>query len=366
MEKPLIPILFLESSLDVGGQELRMLDTVRRLDRARFQPFIGARAKSRLWRDHRAGVDMRCFSMRNAVDFVGLAQITRFMLRARIQVVVTYSGKDAWLGLMAARLTGARVARMKNLALFKRPWSYNRVDQVIVPSQFMRDFLAQRGVREDRMTVIPPGVDFADFAGLENHRAATRAEFAVQDGEILLAYAAYFRQPKGHRTLLAAMARIRDLPIKLLLIGDGQDAYADALRAQAKQLDKNVILAGARPKAELPKLLAGADGFVFPSLNESFGRAVLEALARGLPVIANDLPTLREIDSPAIHFYEFDQIDALEAKLREMMDKCSQWRAEACAGIDRIRQRHGLDEMVRATEQALLELVETGDGHGTI
>jgi glycosyltransferase involved in cell wall biosynthesis len=74
--------------------------------------------------------------------------------------------------------------------------------------------------------------------------------------------------------------------VRLVLAGDGP--LAAAVRAEAARLGvaDHVELRGAVPRAEIPALLASADLFALPSVNEAFGIVALEARAAGLPVVA--------------------------------------------------------------------------------
>ena len=56
------------------------------------------------------------------------------------------------------------------------------------------------------------------------------------------------------------------------------------------------------PDDELPALVAAADTFAFPSLNEGFGLAAMEALSAGVPLVVRDLPVLREVFGSAARF----------------------------------------------------------------
>lgn len=91
---------------------------------------------------------------------------------------------------------------------------------------------------------------------------------------------------KGVQYLVDAFAEVqRRAPgeVSLLLVGDGPDEAA--LRERCAGL-ANVVFAGFRQKPELPRFLAAADVFVFPTLGDPYGLVVDEAMACGLPVIS--------------------------------------------------------------------------------
>ncbi len=69
-------------------------------------------------------------------------------------------------------------------------------------------------------------------------------------------------------------------------------------------LDKNVVFTGALKDEELPLAYSSSDVFCFPTLRESFGMVIIEAMASGLPVITTDIPVTREVAGNAAIFVE--------------------------------------------------------------
>jgi glycogen(starch) synthase len=101
---------------------------------------------------------------------------------------------------------------------------------------------------------------------------------------------------KGLDLLLYAFAKIADqVPQGLVIAGDGPDRHALEALASALGLRDRVRFVGWIPRDERFKWLSGADFIVMPSLYESFGLVAAEALAVNTPVVAFDIPCLREI-----------------------------------------------------------------------
>lgn len=96
---------------------------------------------------------------------------------------------------------------------------------------------------------------------------------------------------KGQRYLIEAMRQIETDRVVLLVAGREGHATGE-LRAAAADL-ASVRFLGHRD--DLPEILAAADVFVFPSLYEGLGGSLIEAMALGLPIIASDLPAVREV-----------------------------------------------------------------------
>ncbi len=131
-----------------------------------------------------------------------------------------------------------------------------------------------------RVHVAEPGVE---AAGLAAGSAA---------GEALLCVAAVSRG-KGHDVLLEALAATADLPWQCVCVGslDRDPPFAADVRRQAREagLSRRVQFPGPRSGAALDRSYAAADLMVLASRAETYGMAITEALARGVPVLAADV-----------------------------------------------------------------------------
>jgi glycosyltransferase involved in cell wall biosynthesis len=152
---------------------------------------------------------------------------------------------------------------------------------IVTTSAWTRDRLLDRyPLRPDDVAVAEPGTDPAELAP------------GTDDGGQLLCVAAVTPH-KGHDVLLAALAAVQDLSWRCVLVGtlDRDPDFADLLQRRAAEagVGDRIWFAGPRTGAELDRAYAAADVLVLPSLGETYGMVVTEALARGLPVIATEV-----------------------------------------------------------------------------
>ncbi len=158
------------------------------------------------------------------------------------------------------------------------------------------------GIPRRRITVVERGRDPERLGhpGPERRRRARRQLGLSDDDEVVVSVGRQEYQ-KGHATLLQALALLAPQRPRLVLLLAGRSGHATdeiARLAGGHPLGTRVQLLGHRD--DVPELLAAADLFAFPSVYEGLGGAAIEAMALGLPIVASDLPALREILAPEL------------------------------------------------------------------
>jgi len=160
--------------------------------------------------------------------------------------------------------------------------------------------------------VIPNGVDagrFAAAAADDPAARAARARWRAELGRYVLAVGG-IEPRKGSIDLLTAYHHARAAQPELELVIAGGETlfdyrpYRTSFEETAAALGIRPRVLGTVPDADLPALVAAADVFAFPSVQEGFGLAAMEALAAGVPVVARDLPVPREVFAGAVTFAE--------------------------------------------------------------
>jgi glycosyltransferase involved in cell wall biosynthesis len=166
---------------------------------------------------------------------------------------------------------------------------FHRVDGIITAGQDGRAHAMRYGVPSESIHIARHvlGAEFfaSESAAWRPERNRIRAELGVSG--VVFLYVGRLWWVKGTRPLLAAHESVaRGLPdgTSLLLVGDGPDEDLIVRRSELDRLP--VKPAGFRQKAELPRMFSAGDVFVFPSLGDTYGLVVDEAMAAGLPVIS--------------------------------------------------------------------------------
>ncbi len=158
---------------------------------------------------------------------------------------------------------------------------HNQCHSTLVPSPDLQKTLA--GLRFERLQVVARGVDTQLFKP-ERRSAELRAQWGASDDTLVLLAVGRLAPEKNLGTLLQAYEALRQQqPLaKLVFVGDGPQR--GALQASCP----DAVFAGLRRGDDLATHYASSDLFAFPSLTETFGNVVPEALASGIPVVAFD------------------------------------------------------------------------------
>jgi N-acetyl-alpha-D-glucosaminyl L-malate synthase BshA len=208
-------------------------------------------------------------------------------------------------------------------------------DGIAVPSDYLRREARERlGISESLVIdVLPNFVDTDHFSPAHTrYRAALASLFApgtnAADGPFLF-HVSNFREVKRVGDLMEVLVRVRrEMPARLVLVGDGPTRELAESRAAALGLTNAVRFLGRRP--EFVELLRHADGFLLPSETESFGVAALEALSSGVPVFAYRVGGIPDVVVPGVGcLVEPFDVDALA---RAVLDVVSSPARQAAMG----------------------------------
>jgi glycosyltransferase involved in cell wall biosynthesis len=169
--------------------------------------------------------------------------------------------------------------------------------RVVAVSGAVRDAWTAAGLSPERVVVVPNGVDLAEGRAAPGaaERRAVRRELGVAEGTPLVATVSVLRPGKGLEVLVAAAPAVLAAHprARFAVVGDGPARPELEARTAAGGVGEALAWTGFR--RDVPALLAAADLFVLPSLDDAFPTAILEAMAAGLPVVATRAGGIPEI-----------------------------------------------------------------------
>jgi glycosyltransferase involved in cell wall biosynthesis len=228
--------------------------------------------------------------------------------------------------------------------------SARRADVVVAPTQATLDDLRQFVEVGPEKTLVNPYGAFPAALPCPEGRKALSVPGCPGDSTVRLVYVSLYSEHKNLSTLLKAMPLLnRDGARKFRLLTTVNPGWPGAAWTVTHQEDLAlarrpdvapwVEFVGPSTNGEAQQLYREGDIFVFPSVCESFGLPMVEAMAHGLPIVAADTPVNREIcGEAALYFRPLDPEDLAEKvillgrnqALREKLGTMGQGRAATC------------------------------------
>ena len=177
-------------------------------------------------------------------------------------------------------------------------------DAVVTLAESMKAEIVGRGVDAERVVIVPNAVDDA-FLGDPADPQPLRRELGIDPDDVVVGTVATVNDYEGLDALVDAVAILRDKGrgARLMVVGAGPALASLRQRAADRDLGDTAVFTGAVPFAEVRRFYAAIDVFSVPRVDTPVTRLVtplkpLEAMATGRPVVASDLPPLREIVNP--------------------------------------------------------------------
>jgi glycosyltransferase involved in cell wall biosynthesis len=174
-------------------------------------------------------------------------------------------------------------------------WMFRVGNRLIAVSRASAQFSHLLGFSEQRVAVVPNGVDLSCF-GRKIDASLMREKLGIGD-EPLVVTALRLIEGKSPDLLVSAFARVLEVvpDAKLVIAGSGQEEDNLSRQIQDLNITGSIFMVGRLEKEKVAQLMAAADVFVLPSKIESFGLTLLEASAAGLPVVCSDAGGITEV-----------------------------------------------------------------------
>jgi len=164
--------------------------------------------------------------------------------------------------------------------------------------------------KSHHVAIVPLAVDLDSFYR-EIDIKVIRDKYKLPLNVPIIVYTARFEPHKNHILALEVADRLNEygLPAHMVFIGS-HGSLRQQIEFEVSLRNNVTILSGVKSIIEV---LRASDLFFFPSINEGFGVVAIEACAAGLPVIATNLPSIKEAIPPQLHELMFEADDVEEA-----------------------------------------------------
>lgn len=348
-----IPVAIFVDRYAPGGTQRQMIELLARLDRRRFRVYPVCFHTAGVWYDRvvRLGEPVALFPIhgfRRPATARELHAFVQWCREKEIAVLHTCELYSNIFGLPGGAMASvpARIGSRRGfvetpgLQTLQRA-SYAAAHRIVANSRAAAQRLRREGVSDEKIVLIPNGIDSAVFAAREYSQRPRQ-----------IAMVACLREEKRIDVLIKAapeiLARFPDA--HFLIVGDG--TCREALVALTRRLGVNDRFSFLGHRDDVPQILAQADVFVLPSRSEAFPNSIIEAMASGLPVVASNVGGIPELveDGKTGHLVPPGDAKALAAALNGLLDDPHRSAEYGRAGRIKIEANYSFDRMVEQME----------------
>ena len=363
-----IPIAIFVDRYAPGGTQRQMIELLERLDRRRFRVYPVCFHTAGAWYDRVASLaePVALFPIHGfrrpgtAREFRAFA---RWCREKRIAVLHTCELYSNIFGLPGGALAAVPVRIGSRRGFVEPPGlqalqraAYTAAHRIIANSQAAAGRLRLEGVPEEKIVVIPNGIDPTIFPPREYSTHLRR-----------IAMVACLREEKRIDVLISAAPRIlsRHPDAEFMIVGDG--SCRDGLVALAQKLGVTDRVKFLGHRDDVPALLTQADLFVLPSRSEAFPNSIIEAMASGLPVVASAVGGIPELvaDGKTGRLVPPGNPAALAGAVLDLLDAPERAEEFGRAGRAQIEQTYSFHRMVGQMEALYLTELDRSHARST-
>lgn len=367
-------ILFLARSLDRGGAERQLVVLAKGLACRGYAVavavfFGGGAYEAEL---SKAGVRIILLEKKGRWDILPfLIRLVRVLRKERPVVLHSYLGVPNILAVVLKPfLPGTRIVwgvRASNVDLSRYDWLSRLAyvlerrlarfaDRIIANSHAGRRHAVANDFPEEKIVVIPNGIDTDYFQPDPDGRRRVRAEWGLGEHEMLVGLVGRLDPMKDHPVFLEAARLLADVrqDIRFVCVGDGPADYASALREQAATLGltSRLIWAGARD--DMPAVYSALDiSSSSSSYGEGFSNTVAEAMACERPCVVTNVGDSARIVGAVGEVVPPRDPDALAGAMARMLDRIEENVDIGRQARARIADEFSVERLVSRTEQVI-------------
>lgn len=262
-------------------------------------------------------------------------KLKKIIKNGEFSLVHTQASKDLWVLVPALKLANSiapliltkQVGSFIEKKDFLHRYVYNRVTLGFAISNVIKEnLIATTPLNEGKIRIVHNGIYSDRFDPEKISGKDVRAEFEINDDQIVIGMLARFSWGKGHEDFLEAAKILKGKydNLKFMIVGEasrGEDDYANKIKKMSEDfgLSNEVIFTGFR--SDTPEVIASMDIFAFPSHSEAFGIALAEAMASAKPSVtsASDGVLDLTVDGETGYFFEKQNAADMSDKLAKLI-----------------------------------------------
>ena len=327
-----IKILHTEWSDGWGGQEIRIINEMIAVRECGIDVVLVCRENSKIrQKANELNIKVFCLPFKGNMDFVTLFHLVKIIKKEKIDIVNTHSGKDTWVGGIAAKLAGVKFIRTRHLSNKINQSRLNFInglaDFIFTTGESVRDdMILSNRILPNKIKSIPTGIDEQIYNPCLYNKSCSRLKYNIQDDEIAIVNVGVLRSFKRHDIFIEIAKKImntfKNLKFKFIIAGEGPQRMFLEEQILKLNLQGSVFLIGHIDN--VPEFLSAGDIFLFTSdSKEGVPQSIIQALLMEKIVIATNVGSTKDLfNGTNFHLIDFGidsiyncLIDVLENKI---------------------------------------------------
>jgi len=319
---------------------------------------------------------MNRFKINPLTDGIVILQLIQLLRKRKFDIIHAHGSKAGFLARVSALGSGIPVVYSPHgfafdagnvspavgfiYALVERLVATSLTARIITVSEAEKRSALARGIgKPELFSAVHSGLELRDF-DVSVDRNAIRQMLEVPEDAPLIGTVGRLNEQKAPFDFVRLVAKMKEScsDAHFVWVGDGN--LMDSARTLARQLDVDSIIRFTGLRSDVIRLLRAMDCFLLTSHWEAFPIVILEAMASGLPIVANRLPGLDEavVDGYNGYLCPIGDLDAMQAAVEKVIRDRSLAAELGSNGKNRILQYFTREKMISELESIYIQVCE--------
>ncbi len=361
MESKKIKVAYFIGSLNRGGTEMLTLDICRKKSYAPYEIILIYRNEGELTEEFKAtGVPMFRIKPRGAkIGYFG--ELRRLIKKENVSIVHAQTLPNAAMAVLFTLFTKVKLVasfhgffRSSSMSVLRQVVMWN-ADAMVFVSGFVRDWYFKKSLfcPKQRCKVVYNGINFEKFD--KEYKTPDFLEERCNGAkEMKFVMVGNFVSVRSQIVICKSLKVLKDQGITdfdFYFVGKRVDSESwryDECVEFCEQYDLMDFVHFVGSRGDVPAILQHVDGFIYSTFDDTFGIAVVEAMAVGIPVIVNDWDVMKEITLQGKYatLFETENEEDCAMKIKELIASNEAFRNNSLKQVEEIRELYSIEKHI--------------------
>ncbi|QKF62458.1 glycosyltransferase, family 1 [Campylobacter mucosalis] len=312
----MIKVIHTEWSDGWGGQEIRTIsESLALKEKYGVNIIIACRSNAKIaTKAKEAGLDVVFFDFKGAFDVKSIFALAKFIKQNNINILNSHSGKDTWIGGLAAKIAGIKFIRTRHLSNAISSSRLNFINEladfIITTGENVKDAMIKNNrINPQKILSIPTGVDDTKFRSELYDKNESLKKFGLENGKIYIGMLSVLRAIKRHDIFLKIALNLHEKYPNALFVIVGSGPQEQNIRDFIKNNNMQEYVKMLGHQENTAMFLKAIDIYMMISENEGVPQSLMQALLMQKASIATNVGSVSNLyDGKNFKLVDFDEI----------------------------------------------------------